>query len=100
VWQGSETGSELEAMTSNLSSPSTSQQGAGPEESRVDWEGWEWVENTVRYLNEGQRSPRHSAYDTQPSVKPEPGVIKEPAANAEQAQRPNSNSRMTIASII
>lgn len=100
VWQGSETGSELEAMASNFSSPSTPQPGAGPpEESRVDWEGWEWVENTVRYLNEGQR-PQQSAYDNQPSVKSEPGVIKEPAANAEQAQRPNSNSRMTIASII
>ncbi|KAJ5994892.1 hypothetical protein N7481_001869 [Penicillium waksmanii] len=44
VWQGSETGSQLEAMSSkpNAHSP------PGPEK---EWPGWEWIEQTVQYLS-------------------------------------------------
>lgn len=43
VWQGSETGSQLEAMSSTPSSHSP----PGPEK---EWPGWQWIEQTVQYL--------------------------------------------------
>lgn len=48
VWQGSETGSQLEAMSSkpNAHSP------PGPEK---EWPGWEWIEQTVQYLSTGKQ---------------------------------------------
>lgn len=44
VWQGSETGSQLEAMslTSNAQSP--------PEPEK-EWPGWDWIEQTVQFLS-------------------------------------------------
>lgn len=44
VWQGSETGSQLEAISSKSSAHSP----PGPEK---EWPGWEWIEETVQYLS-------------------------------------------------
>lgn len=44
VWQGSETGSQLEAMSSKSDVHP-------PRELEKDWPGWEWIEQTVQYLS-------------------------------------------------
>lgn len=100
VWQGCETGSEMEAMSSNLSSPPTAQQDdRPPEETQLDWEGWEWMERTIQYLLSEEQRQRQSVYDTRFPGKLEPGDIKTELSESAE-QRPNSYSRMTIASII
>lgn len=98
VWQGSEAGSELNPMPSSpISSPPPSQSVWPPNESKLDWEGWDWIERTIQYLhNEGQR--RQSTYDAQPA-QPDPAEAPKPA-NSGATERSNSYSRMTIASII
>lgn len=44
VWQGSESGSELETMSSTPNSHP-------PQEPEKGWPGWEWIEQTVQYLS-------------------------------------------------
>lgn len=100
IWQGSETGSQLEAVTSvkSLHVDGTCRSSDYGSEELERWEGWEWIEQTVQYLeNEQQRraSERQTTTVTQPT---------EPNNNSLQSNPParssSSNSRMTIASII
>lgn len=103
VWQGSETGSELESTVDlSTGSPPSTQPGAwpSPTESRSDWEGWDWIGRTIQYLDEGQRQQSTYSTTTQFPGKQEGGIKTESLGdNAEPAQS-NSYSRMTIASII
>ncbi|EIT81083.1 C6 transcription factor [Aspergillus flavus] len=97
VWQGSETGSQLETLTDFGSPVPMPHPGARDNLSTgevEDWEGWDWVEQTVQYLiSEKQKQQQeYNRMDVQTS----PGG-DEPAP---QPQSTSSHSRMTIASII
>lgn len=109
VWQGSETGSQLAAMSSGIGSPVSLGQSEGNHVSNDDaegTEGWDWVEQTVRYLHERQlerqeferrdapafQNPPESAY-----LSPEAAVGRDEASPRRSS---SSHSRMTIASII
>ncbi|KAJ5091192.1 hypothetical protein NUU61_006062 [Penicillium alfredii] len=101
VWQGSETSSQLGAM-----SPPTA--GSGAEGQRTsqepdpEWLSWDWIENTVQHLLVDQRQ---RAYDQPSAPIPQPkesaAVTPEAPASDNTEQRTSSvHSRMTIASII
>ena len=97
VWQGSETGSQLETLTdfgSPVPMPHPSARDNLSTGEVEDWEGWDWVEQTVQYLiSEKQKQQQeYNRMDVQTS----PGG-DEPAP---QPQSASSHSRMTIASII
>lgn len=93
VWQGSETGSHLEAVSNNHTTPAPS----GPE---TDWEGWEWIEQTVQYLISEKRRELESR-DINVEPKQEPSSAPNPdTAGSDTDRQPSSHSRMTIASII
>ncbi|KAK1144689.1 hypothetical protein N8T08_004993 [Aspergillus melleus] len=110
VWHGSETGTQLAAMSSTLGSPVSFGQSDPRDNLSTDGventEGWEWVEQTVRYLHERQleqqkeyerrdapsfQNPPESAY-----LSPETAIGREEAS----PRRSSSSHRMTIASII
>ncbi|CAK96210.1 uncharacterized protein An01g13410 [Aspergillus niger] len=103
VWQGSETGSQLEVMSPKVSSPvaySHPEASAGPE----GWEGWKWVEQTVQYLHERQQQQQQQQ-DLQHRTKPAESTYLGPesataSSDATTPQSSSSHSRMTIASII
>ncbi|GLB06336.1 hypothetical protein AtubIFM57258_001639 [Aspergillus tubingensis] len=103
VWQGSETGSQLEVMSPKVSSPvaySHPEANAGPE----GWEGWKWVEQTVQYLHERQQQQQQQQ-DLQHRTKPAESAYLGPesataSSDATTPQSSSSHSRMTIASII
>ena len=107
VWQGSETGSELESIPSTVSHPVPGNAGWSGESSE-DWEGWDWLERTIQYLlaeaQKRQQQQQQSAYEMHFQMKPvEPGpVVDERTVETPQRSDSNSNahSRMTIASII
>lgn len=103
VWEGSETEAQLE-LTSPSSNPA--HQGAGdskPPEEPNDWEGWDWIEQTVQYLlvekeqrqqKEAQnlRPPTEASYHGSESTTGSPDSVP--------PQPSTTHSRMTIASII
>lgn len=90
VWQGSETGSQLESM--RVSSTSTP---VRPEtESAAEWEGWEWVEKVVRDLFAEQHRPAY------PGGPRQDGSTFAPEADDTDRRSSSAHSRMTIASII
>lgn len=105
IWQGSETGSKLEAIPSQTSPNPTAQNGHGSEREN-DWEGWDWVERTVEYLanelhrrNQERRevpavAPRH----IEPQHKLSPDSIASSGSAIPRSSPPSS--RMTIANII
>lgn len=93
VWQGSETGSHVEAVSDSHTTPAP----PGPE---TGWEGWDWIEQTVQYLiSEKQRElERRDAerQDVQVEPKQEPSTPNPETAGPESSTR----SCMNIASII
>ncbi|RAK78343.1 transcription factor domain-containing protein [Aspergillus fijiensis CBS 313.89] len=119
VWQGSATGSQLETMSPQLNSPTAYPR---PEmEITEDWEGWAWVEQSVRYLSERQQQQQqqqqqqkelqqqhqhqqeqhHHHHHLKPAESSYLGL--DAAATSSDATTPqssSSHSRMTIASII
>ncbi|KAB8067279.1 fungal-specific transcription factor domain-containing protein [Aspergillus leporis] len=112
VWQGSETGSQLEAVTSFGSPVPLPHSGARDNLSTgevEDWDGWDWVEQTIQYLISERQKRQQQEYtmqDAQPLMKPTDSAyashetstrLDEPAP---QQQSTSSHSRMTIASII
>lgn len=115
VWHGSETGSQLEVLSSPLNSPSGAHLETGQEP--MDWEGWEWIERTVQYLLSEQQQQQQqldrSEMATQEYPKPNESTFLNPNATApapapasaageseSDVARRSSSSRMTIASII
>ncbi|PYH45821.1 transcription factor domain-containing protein [Aspergillus saccharolyticus JOP 1030-1] len=103
VWQGSETGSQLETMSPQISSPAS----YGRPDTMIaeNWEGWDWVEQTVRYMSERQQQQQQQQELQQHASKPAESAYLGPdaAATSSDATTPqssSSHSRMTIASII
>ncbi|RAL16720.1 transcription factor domain-containing protein [Aspergillus homomorphus CBS 101889] len=107
VWQGSETGSQLETMSPQISSPASYTR---PEtETTEKWKGWVWVEHTVHFLGERQQQQQQQQQqhqELQPlHPKPADSAYLGPDATATSSdattpQSSSSHSRMTIASII
>jgi hypothetical protein len=111
VWEGSEAGSQLEAMSPKYDSPvSFTHAGArnewpSSEGSEIAWEGWDWVERTVEYLlkEKQQQQQEYERRDVPLAAKPtEPVLLKTEHAEPAPAPKEMSSvqSRMTIASII
>lgn len=108
VWQGSETGSELAAMSNPSPQASLSHPGMpgwSSDDPNLDWEGWDWIERTVQYLlseaQKRQQQQQQSAYDMHFQTKTaDPMVMADGPPRNEAAQQVNPHSRMTIASII
>lgn len=107
IWQGSETGSQLEVLSPPVtSSPVAAESG----HESMEWEGWEWIERTIQYLlsEQQQQQQQERPLETQPQEQPSKpteaflGPESATAMNeAEGARRSSSShSRMTIASII
>ncbi|KAL4934420.1 transcription factor domain-containing protein [Aspergillus undulatus] len=101
VWEGSETGSQLE-----IASPSSdaAHPNARSAEDPNGWEGWDWIEQTVQYLlvEKEQRQRREAQVlrpPTEPSYRGSESATGSPDSVANQPQ-PSSHSRMAIASII
>ncbi|KAL4780504.1 fungal-specific transcription factor domain-containing protein [Aspergillus varians] len=102
VWEGSETGSQLE-----MASPSSNAADLSTRDNRIaedpnDWEGWDWIEQTVQYLlvEKEQRQQKDAQSLRQPA---EPAYGSESATGSPESvpnQPSSSHSRMTIASII
>jgi hypothetical protein len=100
IWQGSETGTQLETVSSQPGAPPYGEgMRRGPEYSHLDereleWEGWDWIDRTVQYLATEQHHRR--TYEAPPhldsgKLSAESGAVNKPSP---------SNSRMTIANII
>ncbi|KEY79857.1 transcription factor C6 [Aspergillus fumigatus] len=111
VWEGSETGSQLEAMSPKYDSPALFTHAVARngwphgEGSEIAWEGWEWVERTVEYLLKEKQQQQQQEYerrDVPLAAKPtEPALLKTEQTEPAPAKEMNSvQSRMTIASII
>ncbi|PYH95086.1 putative fungal-specific transcription factor [Aspergillus ellipticus CBS 707.79] len=103
VWQGSETGSQLEVMSPSTSSP-VSYARSDANDRMTDgsdgWEGWSWVEQTVQYLSERQQE-QEQQHPTKPAETTYLGPdTTNPSSDATTPQSSTSHSRMTIASII
>ncbi|KAL4895655.1 fungal-specific transcription factor domain-containing protein [Aspergillus ambiguus] len=111
VWQGSETGSQLEAAgdgsAPNLPATGRDNLSTGEAES---WEGWDWVEKTVQYFlseklrHQAQTQPQPMDYDRRETSTGDPAYLspERPPGNSDESaqQTSSSHSRMTIASII
>jgi hypothetical protein len=114
IWQGSETGTQLETMSPQAAHPPGVRENAirrGPEfpdDREPEWEGWDWVEQTVQYLANEQQQRGQRVYERReappaPAVRPDPATLSaEPAAgsNYTSQRASSSTSRMDIASII
>jgi hypothetical protein len=100
IWQGSETGTQLENVPSR-SSPyaSATPGGAGRVSNDSEWEGWDWIEGTLQYLA-GELRQRSYERRNIPSVRVAAVAhkIEESAGSTSRSSAPNS--RMTIANII
>ncbi|KAJ5676629.1 uncharacterized protein N7477_002262 [Penicillium maclennaniae] len=95
VWQGSETGSDLEAMSSMKTTPV-------PQEPEAEWEGWEWIEKTIQYLLSEKQQRTYERWDVPIDSKHDSSMLNPDAAGSDPTERRSSSahSRMTIASII
>ncbi|KAJ5126643.1 hypothetical protein N7448_007422 [Penicillium atrosanguineum] len=95
VWQGSETGSDLEAMSSMSATPV-------PQEPEAEWEGWEWIEKTTHYLLSEKQQRGCERQDAPMESKQESSMLHPDAVGSDSTERRSSSahSRMTIASII
>lgn len=108
IWQGSETGSQLEGMPSQATHyPSSSTpEGSHRASGESDWEGWEWIDRTVQYFANELRQRNYDRRDVPPIVIPPVSEIHkvkdEPISGAKSSPLRSStpNSRMTIANII
>ncbi|KAA8651576.1 hypothetical protein EYZ11_010530 [Aspergillus tanneri] len=112
VWEGSKTGSQLDAMSSNIGSPVSHGQSEYKDsmstEEAEPWDSWDWVEQTVRYLHKKQQEQPLKEYDIthDPSVNTptESTYLSPESASGHNDSSPrrssSSHSRMTIASII
>ncbi|KAJ5819148.1 hypothetical protein N7474_004739 [Penicillium riverlandense] len=101
VWQGSETGSQLEGISPMPSNAGARGSTCQPQDN--EWEGWEWIEKTVQYLlTEQQARGPSEPRDVTMGQSQEPAMLgPERAASDTSDQRSSSaHSRMTIASII
>lgn len=94
VWQGSETGSDLEAMSSMRTTPA-------PQETEAEWEGWEWIEKTIHYLLSEKQQGMYERRDVPMEPRKDSSMLN-PDAGSDSTDRRSSSahSRMTIASII
>lgn len=95
VWQGSETGSDLEAMSSMKTTPV-------PRAQEAEWEGWEWIEKTIHYLLSEKQQRGYERRDVLLESRQDPSMLNPHAAGPNSTERRSSSahSRMTIASII
>ncbi|KAJ5491081.1 hypothetical protein N7539_002648 [Penicillium diatomitis] len=97
VWQGSESGSELEKI-----SGSTRPRAPVPEQR---WEGWEWVERTVARLQTERQHRDYERRDVVIDSRPDHSstLLAPQAAGSDttsERRSSSAHSRMTIASII
>ncbi|KAJ5167402.1 uncharacterized protein N7482_006183 [Penicillium canariense] len=95
VWQGSETGANLE----NIPGPAAS----APTQAEGQWEGWEWIEKTVAHLLGEKQQRDYESRDLPMENRPESSAMLAPeSADSDMMERRSSSahSRMTIASII
>jgi hypothetical protein len=95
VWQGNETGSDLEAVPSMRTTPA-------PHEPEAGWEGWEWIEKTIQYLLIEKQQTVYERRDVPLEPRPNSSMLNPDAAGSDSPDRRSSSahSRMTIASII
>jgi hypothetical protein len=111
IWQGSETGSQLESVSVAPQISPSDAQGEIPDAQRVEasgretemeWEGWDWVERTVRWFV-GEQQHRNmklqESRDTA-SFSPSSNQSSSTFGAPVNPQGSQSKSRMTIASII
>lgn len=101
VWQGSETGSQLEAISPVLSNAGVLDHTSRPQD--MEWEGWEWIEKTVQYLlTEQQARGPSEPRDVTMGQPQEPAMLGPERAPSDTSDQRSSSahSRMTIASII
>ncbi|KAL2871923.1 transcription factor domain-containing protein [Aspergillus lucknowensis] len=104
VWEGSETGAHLEISSPRGSGAHPGGRDSRPAEEPEDWEGWEWIEQTVQYLlaekeHRQQRDAQRLRQPTeQPSYRGSESVTGSPDSAPNQPS--SSHSRMAIASII
>ncbi|KAL2824113.1 fungal-specific transcription factor domain-containing protein [Aspergillus cavernicola] len=102
VWEGSETGPQLEMQFPLSGAAHPSARENRPAEEPEDWEGWEWIEQTVQYLlvEKEQRQQRevHFRQPVEPSYRGSESATGSP--DSVPIQPSSSHSRMTIASII
>ncbi|KAH8698896.1 putative C6 transcription factor [Talaromyces proteolyticus] len=105
IWQGSETGTKLETMPSQVSPTLQNGRAAAASEQGLDWEGWEWIDRTVEYLA-GEARRRSQERRDVPSVVPRPIESHKlspdsiPNTSNTAPRSTPSHSRMTIANII
>ncbi|PWY90112.1 putative C6 transcription factor [Aspergillus heteromorphus CBS 117.55] len=115
VWQGSETGSQLEEMSLSAQTSSPVSYARSDTNDRMtdatdSWEGWAWVEQTVQYLSEHQQEQDLQRQQQSKAVEPTTYLGPDttttttsntnPSSDATTPQSSTSHSRMTIASII
>lgn len=97
VWQGSETGSQLEAVSNTQTAPV-------PPAPEPGWEDWEWIEQTVQHLlSEKQKTAEQASAPAEPQQESSSSsslVTPEAAVSDSDRQSGSGHSRMTIASII
>lgn len=101
IWQGSETGTQLENVPSRSPPYASSTAGGASRPSNdTEWEGWDWIDGTLQYLAGELRQRSYDRRDV-PAVRiaaPAPHKIEESAGSTSRSSAPNS--RMTIANII
>ncbi|PWY88729.1 fungal-specific transcription factor [Aspergillus sclerotioniger CBS 115572] len=104
IWQGSETGSQLETMSPKINSPvaySHTESNDRPSGGSESWDGWSWVEQTVQYLSERTQQQQELQHRTKPLESMYLGPeTANTSSDATTPQSSSSHSRMTIASII
>ncbi|RAO67957.1 uncharacterized protein BHQ10_003969 [Talaromyces amestolkiae] len=100
IWQGSETGTQLENVPSQSPPYVSSAPGVGSRTSNdAEWEGWDWIEGTLQYLAGELRQRSYDRRDVPPVRIAAPALkIEESASSTSRSSAPNS--RMTIANII
>ncbi|CEN62453.1 hypothetical protein ASPCAL09086 [Aspergillus calidoustus] len=105
VWEGSETGAQLDMSPLRSGAVNPAVRDKRLAEEPEGWEGWEWIEQTVQYLlaekEHRDRQQREAQLLRQP---PEPSYRGSESTTGSPDSVPNqpssSHSRMTIASII
>lgn len=107
IWQGSETGTQLENVPSQVSMyPSSASDGSHRAPTDSEWEGWDWIERTIQYLAGELRQRSYDRREAMPPVIPQapaPYKLSEeptPVTGSSPSRSSAPNSRMTIANII